>query len=339
MVSYTKRRLHISRGIKTWYLRTYVDGKTTYTSLKTTSAKVAQEIVDRLNAARFFPGAKMYGVDDEKKIEIPKACREFLDKSAAINPASVEPYNTAVSWFLGYCKSVGAEFLQEFTRSKASVMLEHMSSIFEPRTVRLRVAVVRLVFKTACERYELDLKDPFIGLKLPKIVKLEKDFWTVEQIMLILSKSPCPEMRIAWAFMGFAGLRVHEALKVKKTDIDADGLHVLGKGAKRAVLPISEKLANELKLFEESGGRWDCLKVDDYTSNKRLKNACHAAGVPLGSWCTNHKLRHSFASNLARVGCPPKVAQQLCRHANIQTTLEIYTHVVPEDVKKWSEMV
>src|SRR5205807_3736146 len=40
-----------------------------------------------------------------------------------------------------------------------------------------------------------------------------------------------------------------------------------------------------------------------------------------------HSLRHTTATLLARAKVHPSVAQKILRHANIETTLTIYTHV------------
>ena len=40
-----------------------------------------------------------------------------------------------------------------------------------------------------------------------------------------------------------------------------------------------------------------------------------------------HSLRHATATLLARAKVHPSVAQKIVRHANIETTLAIYTHV------------
>ena len=44
-------------------------------------------------------------------------------------------------------------------------------------------------------------------------------------------------------------------------------------------------------------------------------------------------LRHSYASNLVGQGIDVKVAQELLRHANYSTTLDIYTHISNERLK------
>ncbi len=52
---------------------------------------------------------------------------------------------------------------------------------------------------------------------------------------------------------------------------------------------------------------------------------------PDGKWIDFHCLRHTFATNLARAGVAPKVAQDLLRHSDINMTMKVYTHTLRED--------
>jgi integrase len=44
-----------------------------------------------------------------------------------------------------------------------------------------------------------------------------------------------------------------------------------------------------------------------------------------------HNLRHSLASFLVRTKTDPKTVQELLRHANVRTTLQLYAKSVSED--------
>jgi integrase len=57
---------------------------------------------------------------------------------------------------------------------------------------------------------------------------------------------------------------------------------------------------------------------------KRFQAALKAAALPTD--VTFHGLRHSAGSLLASLGVAPKVVQRILGHANITTTLNIYTH-------------
>lgn len=339
MKSYTKRQLHKARGIKTWYLRTYEDGRTTYTSLKTSNSKIAQEIVDRMNASRFFPEMAPRQSFNSGRTEIVKAANKYLDNVSKITPKSYVVYKNASDTFLAFCAKESVDYVEDIGKSVAIRYVEYLSGMgMKSNTIRLKVVVATSIVKNACERAGVDFINPFNGVKLPKIVRTVKDFWVTDEVNTIIANAPAPSYRMLWSFMGYAGLRIHEAMNVKESDIVDGTLRVMGKGDKYAVLPISSVLESEIELYRKSGGTFgEDMKIGEQRSNIELLKTVKRAGVNKGSWCSNHKLRHSFASNLARNGCPEKIAQTLMRHASISMTMEVYTHVLPEDVKKWAE--
>lgn len=337
MKTYTKRQLHKARGIRTWYLRTYEDGRTTYTSLKTTSAKVAQEIVDRMNAARFFPELAQGFGGATSETDIAKAAREFLDQVSMLTPKSLDPYTVTVGWFRQYCKTKGIDTMEGFTKAEAAKFVEAQAASMKPNTIRNRTATISLFYKRTAQRQGIKLEDPFEDVRLPKIEKREKDFWTMDEIGKILDSAHTPSTRMSWALMGYAGLRINEAACLEAKDIQGDEMLVYGKGGKEVRLPISERLRAEIDRYVAAcGGTYKATNVGKFYSSKALCRACDRAGVNRGNWCTNHKLRHSFSSNLARIGCPEKIAQTLMRHSSIAMTMDVYAHVIPDDVKKWS---
>lgn len=59
----------------------------------------------------------------------------------------------------------------------------------------------------------------------------------------------------------------------------------------------------------------------------QFETRCRALGLPPIRF---HDLRHATASFLASSGLPPETARRQLGHASIQTTLNVYTHQVPE---------
>ncbi len=64
--------------------------------------------------------------------------------------------------------------------------------------------------------------------------------------------------------------------------------------------------------------------------------ACDRAKIPRVGW---HTLRHLHATLLSEAGEPLKVAQAQLGHADLQTTLSVYTHVMPDSQRKAVERV
>jgi integrase len=60
---------------------------------------------------------------------------------------------------------------------------------------------------------------------------------------------------------------------------------------------------------------------------RHLKPAADRAGVGKIGW---HTFRHTYSTMLRSAGTDIKVQQELLRHANIQTTMNVYTQAVSE---------
>lgn len=58
-----------------------------------------------------------------------------------------------------------------------------------------------------------------------------------------------------------------------------------------------------------------------------LKPAASAGKIGRFGW---HELRHVHATLLHDLGAPAKIAQEQLGHASVETTLSVYTHVIPE---------
>ena len=62
-----------------------------------------------------------------------------------------------------------------------------------------------------------------------------------------------------------------------------------------------------------------------------LRPACVALELPLVSW---QSFRHTHATLLGEVGESLKTAQALLGHSDLETTLKVYTHAIPESQKR-----
>jgi integrase len=68
----------------------------------------------------------------------------------------------------------------------------------------------------------------------------------------------------------------------------------------------------------------------DMVMNKIIRPLLTEAGI-VGKTIGWHTFRHSLATNLRSMGVDVKTAQELLRHANSRTTLDLYTRAVSAD--------
>ncbi len=131
-----------------------------------------------------------------------------------------------------------------------------------------------------------------------------------------------------------AGLRLSEAIHLKKTDINSARMliHIRNaKGAKDREVMLSEKLLTLLRtyflqyrpklwLFEgQTKGKYSARSIQNIFKHALAKtNISKSASI--------HTLRHSFATHLLEKGIDIRIIQELLGHASIKTT-QLYTHV------------
>jgi integrase len=67
-----------------------------------------------------------------------------------------------------------------------------------------------------------------------------------------------------------------------------------------------------------------------------LQPACRNLGLPVVSW---HSFRHTHATQLAEAGESLRTAQALLGHSDLETTLNVYTHAIPDAQRRAVEKV
>ena len=312
-----------SKGILTWYARVPDKSKGTvhFFSLGTSSKSEAKIILqDRIRQgsfdARISPSMMTLGeaVDKYEKFQRAKGLKEG-----------------SISMFLNSIKSISSLFgkqVAEITKAELAEAFLASNEDVGPTTYNNNKTVVSMLFQYIVDVLEIIPSNP-IAKAIPKRkrVKAVRHFWTIEEIDRIIAHAPTPNVRLAWAFMAFAGLRRSEVMKIKPEDIHDGYIYVVGKGDKPAKIPLCPRLKREI---ERHGGQWSKLFVNYKTLVKYSQIA-----LPGGFQGTAHahRFRHSFGSNLIRAGVNVKVVQKLMRHENIKMTLDIYGHILDTDAE------
>jgi integrase len=101
-------------------------------------------------------------------------------------------------------------------------------------------------------------------------------------------------------------------------------------------LPLSEAALGFIRGWKERGARTDAGELVFATSTgkpisadnvlrRAIFPACEALGLPHATWLT---FRRTYSSWSHDKGVPGKVVAQLMGHANVDTTLNVYTQVL-----------
>ena len=75
----------------------------------------------------------------------------------------------------------------------------------------------------------------------------------------------------------------------------------------------------------------DGMPVDPNLATRAFKKVLASAGLPK---LTIHGLRHTHATILLEQGVNPKVVSERLGHASVATTMDIYSHVLPDMQEK-----
>jgi len=203
-------------------------------------------------------------------------------------------------------------------------------------------------------------RNPAHGIKTGEREPMrEKRFLTPAQIRALVStlSEPCRTIVLVAAL---TGMRIGEMLALRWKRLDfvrgtvevaetfSDGCFGTPKTrSSRRVIPMSCAVR---EAFESHGTACSRTGPDDLVfstlkgtplSSKNLYNrvlapACDAIRIPRVSW---HSFRHSNATLLGEVGESLKTAQAILGHSDLETTLNTYTHAIPESQRRAMEKV
>jgi integrase/recombinase XerD len=194
-------------------------------------------------------------------------------------------------------------------------------------------------------------KNPAVGLELPKREKKLPTILSRQEIDLLISNAGdlknSLRLRAMIEIMYASGLRVSELCEMPMSAILGDRLLIRGKGNKERLVPIhaeaTESIEKYMTIREHfisgdkgspflfpSSGTTGHLTRDAFF--KMIKKCAVLSGIDPNR-VSPHKLRHSFASHLLEGGANLRAIQMMLGHEDISTT-QIYTHVLPEKLKR-----
>lgn len=148
-----------------------------------------------------------------------------------------------------------------------------------------------------------------------------------ERIDEVLSGMPPDKDRLLITFLWMTGVRITEALSVRKRDIDFQNRVMTIRWLKsRKYLHRNVPIHKDLIPLLIGHAQW--IKADDPLFPISRQRAFQVTEKWLG--CSPHQLRHSFAVNWLRCGGSIVNLNRILGHTRLQMTME-YLKVVPSD--------
>lgn len=304
--------------------------------------------------ARSSAEAQLFSVAANDVVVELKRWLAFIGAERRLSPKTCEAYARDVSFFLGFLtEHLGhAPKLTDLAKLAPADIRAFLafrkSTGVEARTLQRSLAAARS-FVRFLEREGRGKSDALSAVRAPKVAKTLPRPLDAESAMLLADPATrAYEEREPWvlardaavlSLLYGAGLRISEALSLKRSDIPlpgkGDAITVTGKGNKTRMVPlipqITQAIADYVAIcpFDlpegeavfrgEKGGPLSPRIVQ--LAMERMRGAL---GLPDSA--TPHALRHSFATHLLARGGDLRSIQELLGHASLATT-QIYTQV------------
>lgn len=241
---------------------------------------------------------------------------------------------------------------------------------YSEHTVHLIFRIVSLSLKKA-KVLKLIKDNPADGITLPKIKKKELSVWSLEQVNFFIKEAKkikrLTRCHIGFLIAIYTGMRQGEILGLRWKDIDFEQHTIFVRqtltqnaeikaGAKNEAsvrsIHIPNKLVDELKIYRKQVVQEKLLHGQSYHDNdlvvctrngkpmiprnfrKEFYNLIEKIALPKIRF---HDLRHTHATILIQQNVNVKLISERLGHADIETTLNTYSHVLLDMQKSVSD--
>ncbi len=236
----------------------------------------------------------------------------------------------------------GDRVLSEIAPREIQSWLKELGQTYAQKTVSNHKCVLSQIYDYAILNLDKELYNPCDRVKLPPGLRKSTRNALSEQERQAILSTTTSDFQLGFLIL-FTGCRLGEALALQLKDVDFknDLVHItksVGFHGNQPVInppktssgvrtvPLLPPLKERLKALH--------LKKDDYIVSgekpltksilfRRWEKFCKDKSIHID----RHSIRHQYATTLYEAGIDAKSAQELLGHAQIQTTLDVYTHI------------
>lgn len=242
----------------------------------------------------------------------------------------------------------GVDFVQDV---KPLAIEEWLDSYPRSRQVKVHIRKLMHILFQAALRWEMVDRNPVdlvrqSGKRLKKpraltvtevnalMMRLDEPYRTMALTAVSLGLRASELVALKWGDIGFQSLTVKVVRSFVRGEINPTKTE-----ASESILPLDWELAKILLthkaksayksdsdfVFASDSGkvRWPESILADY-----LKPAAAKAGIGGIGW---HMFRHTYSTLLHSLGTRPAVQKELLRHADIRTTMNVYTQAISDE--------
>lgn len=268
---------------------------------------------------------------------------EYLNSYRKYSENTLVSYQKDLNKFLAFLNENKIFELKRISKRTIQRFMIYLSDKnLSPRSISRHLSALRSFFNFLVFN---DLSDvnPTEEIQNPKLSKHIVKFLDEENLNLKLNilqnEKEIFQNYVLLETLYSTGMRVSEICNLKKSDVDLDNqlIKVKGKGNKVRIIPLTEKLKNNLAIIMEDKSSNDYL----FTTKKggklypeyveRLVKK-YLSDISEDGKVYPHLIRHTFATHLLNRGADIRTIKELLGHESLETT-SIYTHVSIEHLK------
>lgn len=257
-----------------------------------------------------------------------EAFMEYITVTKALSPRTVEAYRHDLL-------SIETATGRPLITLESTAVFALLGGIENKRTLNRKLSSLNAFFAFCHSRRFTEELSKFALAKVPKHLPDFLGFEAIEAGIAQIGTEKWTELRdrALIMFLYATGVRVSEALAVRRADIEGEWLRVRhGKGEKERMVPIAETarsmMARYLDAIPYHRDRiWLNVRGTPLSRISAYKMTRKYLGI------SPHVLRHSYATALILGGADLRVVQELLGHASLLTT-QIYTHVQKNNLRQ-----
>lgn len=284
--------------------------------------------------------------------ELESCCREYLahltvERNLARN--TIEAYTRDLAMYRSFLLARGVTCSEDVTRSDIEEFAAYRrGSGAADASVNRALSAVKglhrfLVREGLCSTHPAAaIRLPKAEERLPEVLSISQAFTLLDQTFP--STAAGVRDRAVLEVLYGCGLRASElaGLNMRDLHIEEEFLHVVGKGSKERLVPITGSARRAVDDYVAHGARGELLghaRTGEVSpavflnargtrlSRQSIHAICERYGRAAGiDGLHPHTLRHSFATHMLAGGADLRVLQEILGHADISTT-QRYTHL------------
>ncbi|MEA3291048.1 MAG: tyrosine recombinase XerC [Pseudomonadota bacterium] len=267
---------------------------------------------------------------------------DHLARERRLSPHTVNAYQRDLARLREFCDAQGVAGWTKLSPQTARLYPAQLHQRgLGGRSIQRQLAAARSFYRYLLRERSARL-NPFDGVAAPKSPRKLPQTLSVDEISQLLADHDDSDFavrdRAILELLYSSGLRLAELAGLDSGDVDfsEETVEVLGKGAKRRIVPVGRKALDALRdwrdrrmtlaregenalFLNRRGGRLSPrgiqLRINEWAKRHGLGRRLHP-----------HMLRHSFASHMLESSGDLRAVQELLGHADIATT-QIYTHL------------